>query len=138
MFESREHKTARNYILQFEIYVRVIANGMNQKKGVMSLSLSFIIVNYVPFRRVHLLRPYTRVESIQMPTAIEQRGIHLVLPVTKDDTHRLDEFLQMYQRVCLQTGENVVLLTVFVNVRDGAGENLGELYFAGGKALIAR
>lgn len=73
-----------------------------------------------------------------MPTAIEQRGIHLVLPVTRDDTNRLDEFLQMYQKVCLQTGENVVLLTVFVNVRDGTNENHGEDIFAGGKALIAR
>ncbi|XP_020615853.1 chondroitin sulfate glucuronyltransferase-like [Orbicella faveolata] len=89
-------------------------------------------------RRVHLLRPYTRVESIQMPTAIEQRGIHLVLPVTRGDTDKLDEFLQMYQKVCLQTGENVVLLTVFVNVRDGTIKKTGEDPFAGGKALIAR
>jgi len=73
-----------------------------------------------------------------MPTAIEQRGIHLVLPVTRGDTDKLDEFLQMYQKVCLQTGENVVLLTVFVNVRDGTIKKTGEDPFAGGKALIAR
>jgi len=73
-----------------------------------------------------------------MPTAIEQRGIHLVLPVIREDLDKLNEFLQMYQKVCLQTGENVVLLTVFVNVRDGTKKNPGEDPFAGGKALIAR
>ena len=73
-----------------------------------------------------------------MPTAIEQRGVHLVLPVLRNDTTRLDEFLQMYQKVCLQTGENVVLLTVFVNVRDGTPEGNKEDIFAEGKALIAR
>ena len=73
-----------------------------------------------------------------MPAAIEQRGIHLVLPVTREDSDKLDEFLQMYQKVCLQTGENVVLLTVFVNVRDGTNSKTGEDAFAGGKALIAR
>lgn len=73
-----------------------------------------------------------------MPTAIEQRGIHLVLPVTRQDLDNLDEFLQMYQRVCLQTGENVVLLTVFVNVRDGTNKNPREDPFESGKTLIAR
>lgn len=91
----------------------------------------------VCFRRVHLLRPYTKVESIQMPTAIEQRGIHLVLPVKKNQTKQLEEFLQMYQKICLQTGENVVLLTVFVNVREGYNENNGDI-FSEGKALIGR
>ena len=73
-----------------------------------------------------------------MPTAIEQRGIHLVLPVAREDLDKLDEFLQMYQKVCLQTGENVVLLTIFVNVRDGTIKKPGEDAFAVGKALIAR
>lgn len=72
-----------------------------------------------------------------MPTAIEQRGIHLVLPVQKTQTKQLEEFLQMYQKICLQTGENVVLLTVFVNVREGSDENNGDI-FAEGKALIGR
>lgn len=92
---------------------------------------------FVSIRRVHLLRPYTKVESIQMPTAVEQRGIHLVLPVKKDETNLLEEFLQMYQKVCLQTGENVVLLTVFINKRDGADEGTADK-FTEGKALIAR
>ena len=90
------------------------------------------------FRRVHLLRPYTKVESIHMPTAIEQRGIHLVLPVRKNETNLLEEFLQMYQKVCLQTGENVVLLTVFINVKDGSSDDATMDKFADGKALIAR
>lgn len=78
------------------------------------------------------------VENILMPTAIEQRGIHLVLPVLRNDTKRLDDFFQMYQKVCLQTGENVVLLTVFVNVRNaGQEKNRGDI-FADGKAIISR
>ncbi|CAH3131074.1 unnamed protein product [Pocillopora meandrina] len=89
-------------------------------------------------RRVHLLRPYTMVENILMPTSIEQRGIHLVLPVLRNDTKRLDDFFQIYQKVCLQTGENVVLLTVFVNVREaGQEKNKGDI-FADGKAIISR
>lgn len=90
-------------------------------------------------RRVHLLRPYTKVESIHMPTAIEQRGIHLVLPVKRGEIKLLEEFFQMYHKVCLQTGENVVLLTVFINVKDdeSADETTSEK-FAEGKALITR
>ena len=34
-------------------------------------------------RRVHLLRPFTKVEALSMPPATEQRGIHLVLPVLR-------------------------------------------------------
>ncbi|EDO44753.1 predicted protein, partial [Nematostella vectensis] len=89
-------------------------------------------------RRVHMLRPFTKVESIQMVTATEQRGVHLVVPVGKDDTDRLEKFLQMYQRVCLQTGENVVLLTVFVNVRGSGEDGHAPEKFAEEKALIAR
>ena len=75
-----------------------------------------------------------------MPTATEQRGIHLVLPVTHKDTNRLGEFLHMYQRVCLQTGENVVLLTVFVNIRTGptADPTNQPDKFASSKEMIAR
>lgn len=93
--------------------------------------------NQETIRRVNLLRPYTKVESIQMPTVIEQRGIHLVLPVKKGETKQLEEFLQMYQKICLQTGENVVLLTVFVNVRDDNEESSASK-FTDEKALIAR
>lgn len=101
-------------------------------------SLNSLLFEQFLFRRVHLLRPYTTVENILMPTAIEQRGIHLVLPVLRNDTKRLDDFFQMYQKVCLQTGENVVLLTVFVNVRDaGQEKNKGDI-FADGKAIISR
>lgn len=101
-------------------------------------SLNSLLFEQFLFRRVHLLRPYTMVENILMPTAIEQRGIHLVLPVLRNDTKRLDDFFQMYQKVCLQTGENVVLLTVFVNVRDAGQEKNKEDIFADGKAIIAR
>ena len=86
-------------------------------------------------RRVFLLRPYTKVETIQMPSVSEQRGIHVVLPVTRHDTAQLEQFLQVYQRVCLQTGENVILLTVFVNVRDGTNT---KDKFLEAKALISR
>lgn len=89
-------------------------------------------------RRVHMLRPFTKVESIKMSATTEQRGVHLVLPVLKGQLHQLEMFLKMYQRVCLQTGENVVLLTVFVNVREDNDEGQTQDKFAEGKALIAR
>ena len=33
--------------------------------------------------RFQILRPFSRVESLPMPAATEQKGIHLVLPVMK-------------------------------------------------------
>lgn len=115
---------------------------MAHKNNKMSLEnpMHFDIICFLlpSFRRVHLLRPYTKVESIHMPTAIEQRGIHLVLPVKKNETELLEEFLQMYQKVCLQTGENVVLLTVFVNVKDGSSDEATTDKFSDGKALVSR
>lgn len=69
-------------------------------------------------KRVQLLRPLTILESVHMPHPTEQRGVYLVLPVKKDDGPRLERFLKMYQTNCLLTGENVLLLTVFVNIRD--------------------
>ena len=45
----------------------------------------------------------------------------------------------MYKRVCLQTGENVVLLTVFINIRVGQFEGEEkEDPFIKSKNLIAR
>ena len=89
-------------------------------------------------QRFHLLRPFTKVEALQMPAATEQRGIHLVLPVTREDTGRFEKFLQMYKRVCLQTGENVVLLTVFINLRESPQDDEHNDPFVESKNLIAR
>ena len=45
----------------------------------------------------------------------------------------------MYKRVCLQTGENVVLLTVFINIRKAGDEEFAmEDPFKAAKNLIAR
>ena len=45
----------------------------------------------------------------------------------------------MYKRVCLQTGENVVLLTVFINIRKAGDEEFAmEDPFKDAKNLIAR
>ena len=45
----------------------------------------------------------------------------------------------MYKRVCLQTGENVVLLTVFVNIRKAGDEEFAkDDPFKDAKSLIAR
>lgn len=39
--------------------------------------------NFANMRRIRLLRPLTKVESLPMPAATEQKGIHLVLPVLR-------------------------------------------------------
>ena len=105
---------------------------------IMDIAVKESQVDSETLRRTHLLRPLLHVESVPMPTVTEQRGVHLVLPVTSEDTYRLEEFLQMYQQVCLQSGENVVLLTVFINVRN-TEEKLEKLdSFGQAKALIAR
>ena len=62
-----------------------------------------------------------------------------MLPVKKNEIKLMAEFLQMYQKVCLQTGENVVLLTVFINVKDHETADEGNAdKFSDGKALITR
>ncbi|XP_012562837.1 chondroitin sulfate glucuronyltransferase isoform X1 [Hydra vulgaris] len=95
--------------------------------------------NVKQLKRVSLLKPFTHVEALQMPAATEQKGIHLILPVLKEDVAQHERFLQMYKRVCLQTGENVVLLTVFINIRFGQfeGEDKDDP-FVDSKNLIAR
>ena len=45
--------------------------------------------------------------------------------------------MQMYKRICLQSGENVVLLTVFVNIRNGKFEEEKEPFLEF-KNLISR
>eukprot|EP00111_Clytia_hemisphaerica_P023368 TCONS_00068795-protein len=87
--------------------------------------------------RYQLLRPFSRVESLSMPAATEQKGIHIVLPLLKDDMKYFEKFMQMYKRLCLQSGENVVLLTVFVNIRDGKFEEEKEPFLEF-KNLISR
>eukprot|EP00794_Sanderia_malayensis_P003811 gene3811-4339_t len=91
-------------------------------------------------RRLHFLRPFTRIEALTVPPATEQRGIHLVLPVLSNDIGLFERFLQMYKRVCLQTGENVVLLTVFINIKGNAEDDnpTKEDPFKEAKAIIAR
>ena len=57
----------------------------------------------------------------------------------RDDIASFERFLQMYKRVCLQTGENVVLLTVFVNIRKAGDEEFAkDDPFKDAKNLIAR
>lgn len=134
---SREYSNAENQFRMVNGYRRV--DPRRGAEYILDIGIKPATGNEQEIiRRVHLLRPYTKVESIHMPTAIEQRGIHLVLPVKKNQTKLLEEFLQMYQKICLQTGENVVLLTVFINVKDKSSDESTTEKFADGKALIAR
>lgn len=56
----------------------------------------------------------------------------------RGDIAYFEKFLQMYKRICLQTGENVVLLTVFVNIRDGKFVGEEKEPFIEFKNLISR
>ena len=56
---------------------------------------------------------------------------------SRNDARRLERFLQMYQANCLQTGENVLLLTVFVNMRDSSIKSKDNI-FADSKAILTK
>ena len=56
----------------------------------------------------------------------------------RNDAKRLERFLQMYQMNCLQTGENVLLLTVFINIRDTSQEKDKDNIFSVAKNILKK
>lgn len=56
----------------------------------------------------------------------------------RNDAKRLERFLQMYQMNCLQTGENVLLLTVFVNIRDSSEPKEKDNIFGVAKDILKK
>ena len=56
----------------------------------------------------------------------------------RNDAKRLERFLQMYQMNCLQTGENVLLLTVFINIRDTSQEQDKDNIFSVAKNILKK
>lgn len=132
----KEHAVSKQYLK--------LVNGYRRLDPQRGAEYSFDVrkqisnTNKFDIIRMHVLRPFTKVEALTMPAATEQKGIHIVLPVLREDINRYETFLQMYKRVCLQTGENVVLLTVFINIRGGEFEGAESDQFVEPKRLIAR
>ncbi|KAI4899313.1 hypothetical protein NFI96_010648 [Prochilodus magdalenae] len=65
-------------------------------------------------KRVHLLRPLSRVEIIPMPYVTEATRVHVILPVTSQDREQVPQFLEVYAANAFETGENAVLTFLFI------------------------
>ena len=81
---------------------------------------------------------YMRTLSLKDKFIAAFNCFYLNIEIFRGDIAYFEKFLQMYKRICLQTGENVVLLTVFVNIRDGKFEGEENEPFVEFKNLISR
>lgn len=65
-------------------------------------------------KRVHLVRPLSNIEIIPMPYVTEATKVHIILPLTKEDTSQMKQFLELYAANALQKKENAMLTILFI------------------------
>lgn len=65
-------------------------------------------------KRVHLLRPLSKVEMIPMPFVSEAIQVHIVLPMTVHDLEYAPRFLDLYAKNCFERSENTILTLIFI------------------------
>nr|XP_023663188.1 chondroitin sulfate synthase 2-like [Paramormyrops kingsleyae] len=65
-------------------------------------------------KRVHLLRPLSKVEIIPMPLVSEATQVHIVLPMTVHDLEYAPGFLDLYAKNCFERSENTILTLLFI------------------------
>ncbi|XP_072541074.1 chondroitin sulfate synthase 2 [Salminus brasiliensis] len=65
-------------------------------------------------KRVHLLRPLSRIEIIPMPYVTEATRVHIILPVTYEDREQVRQFLEVLATNAFVTGENAILTFLFI------------------------
>lgn len=87
-------------------------------------------------KRVHLLRPLSRIEIIPMPYVTEATRVHIILPVTSQDRDKVRQFLEVYATNAFMTGENAVLTFLFIYEPFEAQQVNQDDIFAGIKAQI--
>ncbi|XP_036432767.1 chondroitin sulfate synthase 2 [Colossoma macropomum] len=88
-------------------------------------------------KRVHLLRPLSRIEIIPMPYVTEATRVHIILPVTFQDREQVRQFLEIYASNAFTTGENAVLTFLFIYEPYEAQQANRDDIFAGVKAQIS-
>ncbi|XP_048868696.1 chondroitin sulfate synthase 2 isoform X2 [Brienomyrus brachyistius] len=65
-------------------------------------------------KRVHLLRPLSKVEIVPMPFVSEAAQVHIVLPMTVHDLDYASRFLDLYVKFCFERSENAILTLLFI------------------------
>lgn len=88
-------------------------------------------------KRVHLLRPLSRIEIIPMPYVTEATRIHVIIPLTLQDRGHVDRFLEVFASNAFETGENAILTFLFIYDPVEAQQVSQNDIFAGVKAQIS-
>ncbi|XP_039674770.1 chondroitin sulfate synthase 2 [Perca fluviatilis] len=65
-------------------------------------------------KRVHLVRPLSRIEIIPMPYVTEATRIHIIIPLTLQDRSYVDHFLEVFASNAFETSENAILTFLFI------------------------
>ncbi|XP_052005006.1 chondroitin sulfate glucuronyltransferase-like isoform X2 [Xyrauchen texanus] len=60
-------------------------------------------------KRVHLVRPLSRIEIIPMPYVTEATRVQIILPVTLQDKEHIRQFLEVYTTNVFETSDNAIL-----------------------------
>ncbi|XP_035532692.1 chondroitin sulfate synthase 2 [Morone saxatilis] len=65
-------------------------------------------------KRVHLVRPLSRIEIIPMPYVTEATRVHIIIPLTLQDRSYIDHFLEVFASNAFETSENAILTFLFI------------------------
>ncbi|XP_053184780.1 chondroitin sulfate synthase 2 isoform X2 [Scomber japonicus] len=65
-------------------------------------------------KRVHLVRPLSRIEIIPMPYVTEATRVHIIIPLTQQDRNYVDHFLEVFASNAFETNENSILTLLFI------------------------
>ncbi|XP_030641841.1 chondroitin sulfate synthase 2 isoform X2 [Chanos chanos] len=65
-------------------------------------------------KRVHLLRPLSRVEMIATLLVRETVTVHIILPITSQHTDHISSFLDAYAKNAIEKSENAILTVLFI------------------------
>ncbi|TKS67437.1 Chondroitin sulfate synthase 2 [Collichthys lucidus] len=65
-------------------------------------------------KRVHLVRPLSRIEIIPMPYVTEATRVHIIIPLTRQDQSYVDHFLEVFASNAFETSENAILTFLFI------------------------
>ncbi|XP_051259738.1 chondroitin sulfate synthase 2 [Dicentrarchus labrax] len=65
-------------------------------------------------KRVHLVRPSSRIEIIPMPYVTEATRVHIIIPLTLQDRSYIDHFLEVFASNAFETSENAILTFLFI------------------------
>ncbi|XP_070770995.1 chondroitin sulfate synthase 2 isoform X2 [Enoplosus armatus] len=65
-------------------------------------------------KRVHLVRPLSRIEIIPMPYVTEATRVHIIIPLSLQDRSYVDHFLEVFASNAFESSENAILTFLFI------------------------